>query len=436
MESKFETIPSLVAAALLLAIAPAAMAQETASSGADAGTVQAEFDAAMHDMDAARLRSARERLVSLLAVNPSLSRARLELARVYYQSRDYSEARTEAQRVLDDPNTPPTVKATVLAFLAQIDADEKRYAQRHQWSPSLYAGLMYDSNVNIGPSRDVIDIGGVPFNVAPDSRETSDLAVVINPGIAHTWNPGRRFEAGEQRGFFLWQSQANAYYRAYFDENDYNLGILTARTGPAWVVPGKWRAGLGLQGDQIFLGDDSLAFYTTLNPNFTFEFGGNTEVSLDGSLSRRHYWDDDESGRDGWYKSADVFISHYFTNRKMALQFGGGWSDFDADEERFSYRGPNVVGGFLWEAWRNGVVYARVNYRGYDYNGLEPQFESLGSRDDDEWRYTVGFQHDFRSGALAGWALLGSWVHTDNQSNIPIYDYDRDVANLGLARRF
>jgi len=432
MESKLKIAPSLAVAILSFALAPATPAAETTS----ASSVQSEFDAAMRDLDAERLRSARERLLQLLATNPSLGRARLELARVYYQSRDYSEARAQAQRVLDDPNTPPTVRATVLAFLAQVNADEKQQAGRHQWVPSLYAGLMYDSNVNIGPSRDVIDIGGVPFNVTPDSQETSDFAAVINPGIAHTYNPGRRFDAGEQRGFFLWQSQANAYYRAYFDENDYNLGILTARTGPAWVVPGKWRASLGLQGDQIFLGGDSLAFYTTLNPEFTFQAGRNTEVSLSGNLSRRHYWEDDESGRDGWYKSADIFVSHDFNNHTMAVQFGGGWADFDADEERFSYSGPDFVVGFLWQAWRNGVVFARGNYRGYDYDGLEPLFESSGSRDDDEWRYTLGFQHDFKGGMLRGWSLVGTFMHTDNQSNIPIYDYDRDVANLGLARRF
>ena len=403
-------------------------------AGSDPAIVQSEFDASMQAVEEARLRTARERLTSLLSTNPSLSRARLELARVYYLSRDYTEARREAQRVLDDPNTPPTVRATVLAFLAQIDADEKQYAARHQWAPSLYAGLMYDSNVNIGPSRDVIDVGGVPFTVVPDSRERSDFAAVISPGIVHTWNPGRRFDAGEQRGFFLWQSQANAYYRAYFDEHDYNLGILTLRTGPAWVVPGHWRAGLGLQGDQIFLGDESLAFYTTLNPNISFEVGDATEVTFDGNISNRHYWQDDEEGRDGWYKSVNVLVTHYFNNRSFALQGGAGWADFNADDDSFSYNGPDVVAGVLWDAWRNGLVYARINYRGYNYGGFDEVFGV--QRDDDEWRYSLGFQHDFRSGALDRWSLLGGWVHTANQSNVSISDYDRDVVNLGMSRRF
>src|SRR5690606_20317476 len=145
----------------------------------------------------------------------------------------------------------------------------------------------FDTNATFGPSREVIDIGGLPFTVVPEAREQEDGAVVLIPGILHTWNPGRRFQSGEHTGQFLWQSQANAYYRAYFDEDDFNLGVLTLRTGPAWVVPRRWRAHLGLQGDQIWLGDESLALYSTLNPAFTWVVGPDTELTLDGALTRR-----------------------------------------------------------------------------------------------------------------------------------------------------
>ena len=58
------------------------------------------------------------------------------------------------------------------------------------------------------------------------------------------------------------------------------------------------------------------------------------------------------------------------------------------------------------------------------------------SRDDDEYRYTLGFQHDFRSGVLNHWSLQGSWLYTDNHSNVAIYDYERHQVSLGLWRRF
>jgi hypothetical protein len=426
MESKLRrTSAKLTAAALIVLVCLPAYA---------ADDVQAQFDDAMQAVDANQLRTAREKLLALLGANPSLHRARLELARVHYLRGDYAEARAQAQRVIDDPNTPGPVRARVLAFLAQIDSDEQRFADRHQWSPSIYAGLMYDSNVNFGPTRDVIDIGGVPFSVLPGSRETSDVALVVNPGIAHTYNPGRRFESGENAGFFVWQSAADAYYRAYADEDDFNLGVLTLRTGPAWIVPGHWRAAVALQGDQIWLGSSRLALFSSVVPTFTMEVSPVTEVTLSGAITDRNYEDSGASGRDGVYSAASLSASRYFNNRAAALQAGAGLMNFDADADNFGYSGPDLWVGGVMEAWRNGSVFVRAGWRNFDFDGVEPGFGI--SRDDDEYRYTAGFQHDFREGTLQNWALAGDWTFTDNQSDVPIYDFDRHQVSLGLRRAF
>lgn len=396
--------------------------------------VQADFDAALQDLDANRLRAARERLTTLLSTNPSLSRARLELARAWYLSGNYQQARQETEQVLDDPNTPPTVRVTLLAFLAQIEADEKQNQTPSQWVPAIYAGLMYDTNVNIGPSRDVIEVGGVPFSVLPESQPTEDFALVISPGIVHTYNPGHRFQAGEHSGFFLWQSQANAYQRSYFQETDFNLGVLTLRTGPAFVVPNQWQGAIGLQVDQIFLGGSNLAFYTTLNPNIVFQVGEVTEVALDSNFSHRAYKDADESGREGWYGGGNVLVTRYLRDRQVGVQIGVGWARFDAETEVFAYNGPDLLVGVLWEAWKNALVYARSNYRGYNFGGVEPLFAV--TRKDREYRYSLGFQQEFTTGILANWSLVGGWIYTDNQSNVALYDYARSLVNLGLSRSF
>ena len=77
-----------------------------------------------------------------------------------------------------------------------------------------------------------------------------------------------------------------------------------------------------------------------------------------------------------------------------------------------------------------------MGYTPYDFDGTEdPLFPGV-SRDDDEMRYALGFEHHFRSGMLENWALQGSWTYTDNQSNVPIYEYDRHTVNLGMARSF
>ncbi len=406
----------------------------SASVVAQDSDVQQRFDDAVQAIENDHLRTARRTLEGLLAEHPNLQRVRLELARVSYMSYDYDEAERLARQVLDDPNTPPSVQTTVLAFLAQIREDRNRMTDRHTLTPSLYVGMLYDSNVNFGPSRDIIEINGVPLVVTPDSQETDDWALVINPAIAHTYNPGKTFTVGENSGFFVWQSQANAYYRGYFSENDFNFGVLTLRTGPEWIVPRHWRAGIGLQGEQIWLGNESLAWFSSLNPYVTWALGEDTDLTLDAYVTQRNYWRSRDEGRDGWYQWAGLSVDHFFNNDKVTLNGGIGYANFDADDKQFSYLGPEIHIGGAVNAWRDGSIYASVRYKNYNFKGIEPGFGQ--SRDDDEYRFTLGTQHDFRSGFMRDWSLLGNVTYTDNQSDIPIYDYNRVEVNFGLSRIF
>ena len=217
-------------------------------------------------------------------------------------------------------------------------------------------------------------------------------------------------------------------------ESDFNLGVLTLRTGPAWVVPRHWRAWIGLQADQIWLDDDSLALFSSINPGIVWETAKDTEIMVEGAVIDRHYWEDADAGREGWEQTLRVTLTHYYANRRYAALAGVGYDHFDADADRFSYQGPEAFVGAIATVWTNGTVYGRVSYRNYDFDGPEPLFNI--ARDDDEWRFTLGAQHEFREGVLADWALQANWVHTDNESNVAIYEYDRDVVNVGLARSF
>lgn len=422
MQRKYLSLLGILLATWLAGALPAA--------ADEAMDPQQRFAEALAAIEADRLRAARAMLLGLLDDYPSLLRARLELARVHYLMSGFEEARREAERVLADPELPPQVQVTVLAFLAQIEADRQR-RQPDLWGASLYAGLMYDTNVNFGPSRDIIDIGGIDFR--PDRRE-EDLALVLSPTLTHIHDTQRRFAAGDYTGAFTWQSQAGAYYRAYADLDEFNLGVVTLRTGPVWAVPRRWRAGVALQGDQVWLGDRRLAWFSTLNPSLGWNLDPDTELSLDAVLTRRHYQGSDDRGRSGWYQALTLAVDRSIGEGQLALQAGLGYAWFDASDRRFGYRSPEVFAGAAYRAWSNGTVYARAGWRGYDFRGEEPLF--LTSRDEDEFRLVLGFEHRWADGPLQGWALQGSWLWTDNASNVALYDYRRSQLSLGLARQF
>ena len=399
-----------------------------------ADEIQERFDAAFQALNEERYYTAKELLSELIEDYPTLHRARLELARAEYLSSDLEAAEAQIQEVLKDPEVPPSVRTTLLAFLAQIRDDKQVFEDRHQWAGQVYGGLMYDSNVNFGTARD-IGIGG--FLLA---KERDDGAGVASAGVLHTYNPNVRFRSGEKTGFFLWQTQGNAYYRGYYDETDFNLGVLTLRTGPTWLVPDEWRFNIGLQGDQIWYGGSDLGFFTSLNPNATWYLDdGVTEISAFVTLANRNYNRAIDVGRDGDLIRGGASIRRYYRDRRANAEIGIAYTDYEVDNnvfDFFSYQTPEAYVAGAYDAWNRGTIYGRIGFRHFDYDGQEPLPLPPASRDDDEWRLTAGFTHDIESGFLSGWAVRGEWLYTDNESSNPLFDFDRHQVSLGLERSF
>lgn len=400
---------------------------------------EALFKQGMEALEDDRLKSAMEAFHSILSNQPALHRARLELAVAYYKAFQYEEAQKLAQTVLDDPHTPPEVRVTVLAFLAQVKKDQEAFTQRHEFKPSFALGYMYDSNVNVGPSSDIVQIDGGTLTLIPGSTERSDDASVMALGFTHRYQPGKTFEFGERTAVFLWQTEAGLYHREYSSEDEFNLSVLSLSTGPAWVVLRHWRANLALRGEYVWLSNSELALLTSINPAVTWQFQDG-ELTLDATVTDRDYEDGRPSilggdgGREGTYMAVGPSLGHYFNKRKVAAQIGVRAVDFDAEEDRYSYDGYELYAGVNVKTWEGGSVYGRVSYRDVEYDGVEPFFGI--ARDEDEQRYALGVRHEFKDGYLNKWSLGGSFQYTENDSNLSLYDYDREQVMVNLGRTF
>lgn len=417
----------VIAALVLGGLSLAAGAQETAPTDES----EVLFEEGMEALEDDRLQSAMRAFQSILSQQPGLHRARLELALAYYKALQYEDARRHAQQVLDDPQTPPEVRVTVLAFLAQVERDQQAFLVKHTFKPSIGLGLMYDSNVNVGPGTDIVEeIPGATLSAT--SLERSDNAVVLTAGLSHRYQPGKTYAFGERTAAFLWQTQANLYHRAYNDEDEFDLTVLTASTGPAWVVLRHWRANLALTVDRIWLGGEELAWFASLNPAVTWQFN-NGELTWDTTFTDRRYDESADSGREGFYRATGLSLGRYFLQRKVAAQVGARLLDFQADADRYGHDGYELLAGVIVKTWPGGTVFARANRRDVQYDGDE----AVGvARDERERRLSAGFQHDFRAGYLEKWTLGGAIQYTDNDSNISYFNYDRRQVMLNLGRTF
>lgn len=398
--------------------------------------IEALFGEGMEALEEQRLRTAIDAFNQILSSDPRLHRARLELALAYYRSFQFAEAERFAQEVLDDPNTPDSVRVTVLAFLAQVRSDAEKAAQKHQWQPRVSVGYMYDSNATVGPtSREVLTDTELLI-LTDESLKKSDHARLLSAGMSHSYRSAKTFAIGERIASFLWQSDVSLYHRDYKQDHDLNLSVVTLSTGPSWIVPKHWRAGVQLAVDYLELGSEELATFTSLRPVVTWQFD-QTELTWDATYTDRTYEEDVDSGREGDYFKTGVSVGQYYQQRKVAAQTGVSYLYFDAEDDQFGYDGYEAFLGASVRAWQHGNVYARFTFRAVEYDadtilGATP----AGVRDEDEFRLLVGMTHQFQTGPLADWQLGLNTEYTRNDSNVSAYEYERTQIAVNLSHNF
>jgi len=345
----------------------------------------------------------------------------------------YEEAEKLAGEVLDNPTTPPEVRVTILAFLAQVKRDSERFGQKNAITPFISAGIMHDSNVNVGPSDSFIRQGDI--TLAPGSGARSDNAYVVSAGLGHLYQSGKRVEIGERTGMLVWQTNASAYSRKYNKLDEFDLAIASISTGPAVLMLRHWRASLLVRSDYMTYGGHALGWFNSLNPSMAWQFD-NSELSWDAVYTRRNYNRNIDKDREGDYFETGVNYGRYFNNRTVVTTVGAKAIKLFADDDQFGYLGGQLSAGVNTDAWHNGSAYAKVRVSVYEYDGKDSFY--LDTRDDVEYSTTVGLMHEYKDDAdlLKGWVVNSYWERTDNDANIGAYSYIRNQWSISLSRNF
>jgi len=423
---------AMLGLALVFAMQPFALAQTTGPNP----EVEAKFREGLTALQEQRLKSAIRAFSQILDIDPQLHRAKLELALAYYRSLRYEEAEKLAKEVLDNPATPPEVRVTILAFLAQVKRDSERFGQKNSFKPFISAGVMHDSNVNVGPSDARIRVGDVDLSLTPSSLAKSDNAYVVNAGLDHLFQSGKRIDIGERTGMLVWQTGASVYSRKYNKFGDFDLAVASLSTGPAVLMLRHWRASLQVRSDYMELGGHALGWFNSLTPSITWQFD-NREVTWDAIYTRRAYHRKIDRGREGDYIATGVSLGQYFNNRKMVVTAGARAVKFFADDDQFGYLGGQFNAGISTDTWHNGSAYARGRASVFQYDGRDSLFDK--ARDDIEYRTTVGLVHEYKDEGdlLKDWVVNLFWERTYNDSNIgDLYSYIRNQWTLSLSRSF
>jgi len=394
---------------------------------------EALFEEAMQYREDGDLFRSIEIFETILSNQPDLNRARLELAVSYHLTRRYEEAKAELTKVLNNADTPEAVKLTITAYLAQLSGDVKDSTERSKSSIYLSAGLFTDSNINLGPA-----------NIIAKELEDASSTERSGAGTQFLFSFSNRSRASKPLNIgggmidFEWLTQGTAYNKSHVGDSvdsNFNLGVLSLSTGPALVNAKSWRAALNFKFDKLFFGDSPYAFYSGINPLFTYSFSNELEVTFENITTLKEYSDETlDSSLKGTYTSWGLDVAKFYTSSSIGIQAGAKYHDNGAETAVQHYTGAEFYLGGQMPAWKNARAYITLSSRKYSYEGIETG--ETDKRDETENLLSLGANHNFKSGNLKSWTLNAQATYTDNDSNLDAFKYDRSALEVNMRRYF
>ena len=394
---------------------------------------EALFEEAMQYREDGELFRSIEIFETILNNQPDLNRARLELAVSYHLTRRYEEAKAELTKVLNNADTPEAVKLTITAYLAQLSGDIKDSANRSKSSIYLSAGLFTDSNINLGPDNRFTD-----NLVDASSKEKSSAGTQFLLSFSNRSRASKPLNIGGGAIDFEWLTQGTAYNKSYTgdsEDSDFNLSVISLSTGPALVKAQSWRTALNFKFDKVFFGNSPYAFYSGINPLFTYSFSKELEVTFENITTIKEYSDGSlDNTLKGTSTSWGLDVAKFYTSSSIGIQAGVKYHDNGAEAPVRHYTGAEFYLGGQMPAWKNARAYLTISSREYSYQGIETA--ATEKRDETENLLILGASHNFKSGDLKSWTLNAQATYTDNDSNLDAFNYDRSALEVNMRRYF
>jgi hypothetical protein len=346
----------------------------------------------------------------ILTGKPGLTRVRLELARALFLNREDEAAEHHFHLVLAE-QPPGPVTENIRAFLDAI-----RARKDFRWTVGL--SVAPDTNINVAPEDERVDLFGLPFILDKNARQKSGVGMVVSGGADYSPSLSQRTKL--ESNVFVRHSE---YGGSAFDDTLVSAGI-----GPSF----RWSR-------------------TTVSAQATGYYRWYGHSAYNRSVGGQVTWEQDIARR--WRASATIGYQHvdYLLND----QLDGPLYSFTASvtyglSSRSYLRGIFAVNYERADAvslrnteWRYGLGYYREMGWGIiaylqpeitfnPYKGIQAAFGKR--RNDTEFR--VGLSLIKRDINLWGFSPELRYTFVKNHSSIDFYDYDRHRVEIGVSRKF
>jgi tetratricopeptide (TPR) repeat protein len=363
-------------------------------------------------------------LERVLEVDPENQRARLELARAYYEAGENEASRDEFVNVRNR-QVPEDVARTIETYLTEIDSRLSGSGRRHSFYLQATAG--YDSNVNSATDSSTVAVpafGNLVFTLDDTARELDSGFYQIEGGAGFSsMLPGR-----ENMNVF---GNIKAFYRPAWNQHNFDTGAADAQLGLRFAA-GSNAYTASLIGQSYLIDEDINRHQAGMNLQWLRMAGDDTQYSLFGQGVIQRYPDQDV--RDVNQYTLGAGMVHLAGGSGEPVIYAGMYAGMD--DERDSTRpdigrkfgGARIGGQYTLREDLNLV--GGVNYQYSRYGGEDALF--LERRKDHFGLLYLGLEYTLRD----NWVVRPEMQYLRNKSNLAINDFNRWQAFISARYNF
>ena len=357
----------------------------------------------------------------VLAVNPDNITARFHLARAFYVLSDFDGARREFE-VLLSMNPTSGMRQTIGQYLDAIS--NRRVGKRTSIASYVQMGLGTDNNINGASATNPVYFPLLATNVTFSADEIKDDDDFYSLGTGLTLV----HKLDKQNSVYAGLDVSTQYHQ---DRRDLDYEIATLNGGFQHAIGNNsYRA--GLKGGYMRLNSDDYQQFYSADLEWRHTLEKRTQIGLVGSMTRYLYLNDSSSTED--YDDSKLTISalRLLGEKGNHLISFAAYAGFENDRREtradgeLKYYGARFIGQYSFGDKHN--AYLSVNWKDKQYQ----KQNALFIRDREETQLqavlggTIGFGKD--------WSLRPSVMYVEQDSNIPLYSYDRTSFSVTLRK--
>ena len=346
----------------------------------------------------------------LLIDHPEAARVRLELARAFFLSKDYGNARRQFQ-FARAANPPPEVIANIDRYLLLI-----RQEKTVSYTASL--SLAPDSNINAASSTREVTLFGLPFELNEDAQQHSGVGVALDGNVE--WAP--RLSANDRLRLGAGLS------RHEYSGSKYDDMTLAAYAGPRHVS-NRWDLGLLATGYMRWYGGEVYSHSGGARAEATYY--PRPELGISGSFSAQYVSIAPQPQMSGMLWSGGLGAFHAL-GATSAITLKTGINRQQARYSAFANWSGFVAAGYYRDLPGGFSAYFEPSLSYSHYDAALPAIGTV--RSDRSISATLALLN--RHIVLARFTPRIAYTYTNQNSTVPIYTFGRNRVEIGLTTSF